>query len=111
MYGSRSLRRAGARDGPRVHPDPFQTPSADPYNAVDLEPWLSSCRGCRGSVEAVVELEALPVEFLSSLSRFVEADSMWRRVELLSRAVEVSSFSVEAVQLCRVCCRAREWHV
>ena len=91
MYGSRSLRRAGARDGPRVHPDPFQTPSADPYNAVDLEPWLSSCRGCRGSVEAVVELEALPVEFLSSLSRFVEADSMRRRVELLStgvRAVE-----------------------
>jgi len=34
-----SLRRAGVRDGPRVHPDPFQTPSgsADPYkyNAVD----------------------------------------------------------------------------
>jgi len=36
----------------------------------------------RAAVEAVVEA------FLSSLSRFVEADSMWLRVELLSRAVE-----------------------
>jgi hypothetical protein len=77
---------------------------------------LSSCRGTRlrrAAVEAVVEglsrpcLSSLvePVEFLSSP---VEADSMCRPVELSSLCrVSLSRLS----SLCRVCCRARAWHV
>ena len=67
-----------------------------------FEPWLSSCRAVealsrlrRAAVEAVVE--ALPVEPCRACRvpvEPVEADSMRRRVELLSRAVKF---------LCRGC--------
>jgi hypothetical protein len=77
---------------------------------ICLEPWLSSCRAVealsrlrRAAVEAVVE--ALPVEPCRACRvpvEAVEADSMRRRVELLSRAVKFlcRGTSHEAVELC-----------
>jgi len=52
--------------------------------ALPVEP----CRACR-----------VPVEFLSSP---VEADYMWRRVELLSRAVEGCRVSMSSYVECAV---------
>ena len=71
------------------------TPGLFRYRSA-VEPWLSSCRAVealsrlrRAAVEAVVE--ALPVEPCRACRvpvEAVEADSMRRRVKLLSRAVK-----------------------
>jgi len=90
-----------------------QTMDMRAESAEKLEPWLSSCRAveapsrrCRGAVEAlpVEPVEFLsssclvPVPFLSSLSRLVEADSMRRAAGVSSSCRGLSSCRV-AVEL------------
>ena len=85
-----------------------------------VEPWLSSCRAveapssrCRG------RCRGLACRALSSLSSSCRAPSRLTTCggassccRGLSRAVEFLCRGCrKAVELCRVCCRAREWHV